>query len=218
MIEKRRSSIMQMDPTTVAAESSASYEEELSVDKVVQAQTEELLMANGGIPRGNGILTAEVGITAERTPVPTAVGVAEQAASPPLTQPASGLAPQAVPAAPPQPLPPLVKRNVSGRYHSTGQVWQVELRCDVDGRHPLRRVSADYYSIAGATVHYFGSMRVDAPTISVTDTLITITGLGSYTWIDSTPKVKVTIPRTSIFQRPAPATLQHLSLNNTPGT
>src|SRR2546429_515411 len=160
--------MMQIDPTTVATEGSTSSEEELSVDIVAQMQ--EFLMTNGGAPRGKGNPRAGVRTTAERTTLPTALGVADHPISPPVPQPAPGLAPQPIPAAPPQPLPPiplpLLKRKVSGRYRSAGQVWQVELRCDVDGRHPLGRVSADYYSVTGATVHYFGSMRVDTPTIS----------------------------------------------------
>ena len=70
----------------------------------------------------------------------------------------------------PLPAPPLpfLKRKVYGRYRSTGAPYQVELRVDVDGPSPTMRMSADYYAISGATVSYFGSMRVDAPAVAIT--------------------------------------------------
>ncbi len=68
----------------------------------------------------------------------------------------------------PIPPVPILKRKVYGRYRSTGTPYQVELRVDVDGPSPTMRISADYYAISGATVSYFGSMRVDAPVVSIT--------------------------------------------------
>jgi hypothetical protein len=116
------------------------------------------------------------------------------------------------------PIPlPIVKRRVTGRYRSSGAPFQVELRIDVDGPHPTMRVSADYYSISGATTTYFGSMRVDAAVVAVTSTLVTITGLGTYTWAAGAPRVKITIPRVPVISPPAAATLQHLTLAGTPG-
>jgi hypothetical protein len=112
---------------------------------------------------------------------------------------------------------PIVKRKVTGRYRSTGTPFQVELRVDIDGPRPTMRVSADYYSVSGATVSYFGSMRVDAISVSVTPTLITITGLGTYTWSAGAPRVKITIPRVPIISPQAPATLQHLTTSGSPG-
>jgi hypothetical protein len=204
---------MAVDPTTITMESSAGFEEEQSVDVVAQIQ--ELSMTHRGIPQGNDIAANGKGAIAELATALTAAGVAGQPISPPQPPPA----PQPIPVAPPPPFPPIpiTRRNVSGSYRSAGPAWQVELRCDVDGRHPLRHVSADYYTVSGATVHYFGSMRVDAPVISVTNTTITVTGIGTYTWSAGFPKVQVTIPRTLIFQPPAAATLQHLSLSNIPG-
>ena len=70
---------------------------------------------------------------------------------------------------PTQPLP-FLKRKVYGRYRSAGTPCQVELRVDVDGPSPTMRISADYYAISGATVSYFGSMRVDAPAVAITAT------------------------------------------------
>src|SRR5262249_15200171 len=112
---------------------------------------------------------------------------------------------------------PLAKRRVTGRYRSSGAPFQVELRVDVDGPTPTMRVSADYYSVAGATVTYFGSMRVDSAAISVTPTMVTITGLGTYTWAAGAPRVKITIPRVTLISPPAAATLQHLTLGGAPG-
>src|SRR5581483_9840969 len=121
-------------------------------------------------------------------------------------------------AIPVTPIPfPLAKRRVTGRYRSGGAPFQVELRVDVDGPTPTMRVSADYYSISGATTTYFGSMRVDAVTVAVTPTLVTITGLGRYTWPAGAPRVKITIPRVPIISLPAAATLQHLTLGGSPG-
>ena len=48
------------------------------------------------------------------------------------------------------------------------------LRVDVDGPSPTMRISADYYAVSGATISYFGSMRVDAPTVAVTASHIVI--------------------------------------------
>jgi hypothetical protein len=119
-----------------------------------------------------------------------------------------------------RPLPiaplPFVKRKVYGRYRSTGAPFQVELRVDVDGPSPTMRVSADYYSISGATMSYFGSMRVDAPAVSVTPTHVIVTGLGRYTWAAGAPRIKVTIPRVPITSAPAAATLQHILPSGNP--
>lgn len=129
---------------------------------------------------------------------------------------------EAVPAAPPAQapaiqLPPLPKRLVRGRYRSLSAGFQLELRVDVGGSRPMNRVSADFYSVGGGTVSYFGSFRVDAPTITTTATQVKIEGLGSFTWAAGAPYVRVTIPRVSIFQPQAPATVQFVTPPNTPG-
>jgi hypothetical protein len=120
-----------------------------------------------------------------------------------------------------RPLParpiPKVKRRVAGSYRSSGTPFQVELRVDVDGTRPTRRVSADYYFVSGATISYFGSMRVDIATITVSPTMVTITGLGSYTWAAGAPKVKIMIPRVGVTSPPSAATLQHLTTGGAPG-
>ena len=116
----------------------------------------------------------------------------------------------------PLPILPFVKRKVYGRYRSAGAPFQIELRVDVDGPAPTMRISADYYSISGATVSYFGSMRVDAPAVAVTPTHVIVTGLGRYTWAAGAPRVRVTIPRVPITSAPAPATLQHILPSGSP--
>jgi hypothetical protein len=112
---------------------------------------------------------------------------------------------------------PLLKRRVYGRYRSSGALFQVELRVDIDGPKATMRVSADYYSVAGATISYFGSMRVDAPSIAVSPTQVVVTGLGNYTWAAGAPQVKITIPRVPILSPPAAARLQHLTTSGAPG-
>ena len=97
---------------------------------------------------------------------------------------------------------PFLKRKVYGRYRSSGTPYQIELRVDVDGPSPTMRISADYYAIAGATVSYFGSMRVDAPAVAITATHVVITGTARYTWAAGAPRVKVTIPRVPSRRHP----------------
>jgi hypothetical protein len=117
----------------------------------------------------------------------------------------------------PLPILPFLKRKVYGRYRSAGTPYQVELRVDVDGPSPTMRVSADYFSVSGATVSYFGSMRVDAASVAVTPTHVIVKGIGRYTWAAGAPRVKVTIPRVPVVAAPAAATLQHLTLSGSPG-
>jgi len=126
-----------------------------------------------------------------------------------------------VPAVPPAfpvfPVFPLPKRRVSGRYRSAGPGFQLELRVDVDGVRPMVKLSGDFFQVNGATVSYFGSFIVNAPTVTTTASTITVEGLGSYTWSAGAPRLRVTIPRRSIIQPPAPATAQFLTSGGTPG-
>lgn len=116
--------------------------------------------------------------------------------------------------------PPVItlkKRPVSGRYRSTGGAWILDLRVDVDRIRPMNRVSGDFFQVSGATISYFGSFRVDAPAIGVTPATVTITGTGTYTYTTSFPNIRITIPRRTILQPPAPATIQFFSASNAPG-
>jgi hypothetical protein len=123
----------------------------------------------------------------------------------------------ALPVVPVVPVLPFIKRPVSGRYRSAGAGFQLELRIDVDRARPMRRVSGDFFSVSGATRTYVGSFVVDAPAITVSTTLVTIDGVGKFTWSAAFPKIRVTVPRVTLLQPPAPATLRFFSLANVPG-
>src|SRR5216684_4952405 len=112
---------------------------------------------------------------------------------------------------------PLPRRAVSGRYRGSSGAFQLELRVDVDSSHPMARLSGDFFSVSGATVTYFGSLIVDAPTVTTTATTVTARGSGRFTFAAGYPVVQVTIPRRSILQPPAPATLQFFNVGGVPG-
>ncbi len=108
-------------------------------------------------------------------------------------------------------------RPVSGRYRNTTGGLQLELRVDVDRTRPMKRVSGDFFVTSGSTTSYFGSFTVNSPSITSTATELTIKGLGSFTWAAGAPVIQVTIPRRTIFQPQAPATLRFFRTNGTPG-
>jgi len=95
---------------------------------------------------------------------------------------------------------------------------EVELRVDVDGSRPTGRVSADYFRSEGATSTYVGSMRVDDPVVTVTQSRITIRGAGSFTMPTKHTRVQVTIPRVWEGATPAPATLRHYTKGGASGS
>jgi hypothetical protein len=110
---------------------------------------------------------------------------------------------------PPLPLPiPIIKKAVSGCYKGALGSFQVELRVDVDRGRTMKRVSGDFYQTVGNTKTYFGSFTVDSPTITVTTTRIIARGLGRFTFSAGAPVVQVTVPRVSLFQPQAAASLQ----------
>jgi hypothetical protein len=124
----------------------------------------------------------------------------------------------ALPEALPKPLPiPIRYQLVRGRYRSSGAVFQLELRVDVDGHHPLRRVSGDFFITSGGTTSYFGSFVVHAPTITRTATHWVIRGLGDYTWTAGYPIVQVKIQRRWIGLPHPSAHLQFYNVANQPG-
>lgn len=112
---------------------------------------------------------------------------------------------------------PLVTRNASGRY--LGQVggFQLEVRVDLDGSHPLNMFSGDFLSVSGGTTTYFGSFIVDHPVITRTATSVIARGLGRFTFGAAAPIVQVTVPRRNIFQPAAAATVQFFTTANAPG-
>ena len=130
--------------------------------------------------------------------------------------PAGADAPEPAPGAAPI-VPVLRKRPVSGRYRGVLGPWEVELRIDIDRVRPMKRVSGDFFRVLGATRSYFGSFIVQAPAITVTPTLVTVEGIGQYTYPTAAPKLRITIPRVPIVVPPAPATLRFFTLANVPG-
>ena len=116
------------------------------------------------------------------------------------------------------PLPlPIRLRPVSGRYRSGSIPFEVELRVDVDRTRPMRRISGDFFQTVGGTKTYFGSFVVHSPTLALTPTLVTIEGLGQYTWNAGAPRLRVTIPRVRTFQPPAAAAVRFFTLSGSPG-
>lgn len=178
---------MNSSDPTVFEQAGGSATQELSLEEVIQLQTLEKSQT-----------------TEEPTVGPGETAQAEAFAGIPGIQP--GIVP-----------PKFPFRNVSGRYRSSGAGWQLELRVDVDGLRPMRRVSGDFFQVQGTTTTYFGSFIVNSPTIAITPAGVVIAGLGSYTWAAGAPKIRVTIPRRLIFQPPAPATVQFFTLTNQPG-
>jgi hypothetical protein len=97
---------------------------------------------------------------------------------------------------------------VSGRYQATVNGWQVELRVDVDGDRPTRRLSGDFFSTTGTTTSYFGSFVVDTPEITVTPGVIRVRGRGRFTWDATARLVTVVVPRVPVGAAQAPAVLR----------
>jgi len=104
-------------------------------------------------------------------------------------------------------------RSVSGRYSGAAGRFRVELRIDVDGPRTLKRVSADYYRDG----RYLGSMRVDAPVIQLSAAAVRIHGVGSFSWPQRSPIVRITIPRPPPSAPHAPAMLSHGADRDAPG-
>ena len=99
------------------------------------------------------------------------------------------------------------KRKVSGRYVGSTPQFRIELRVDVDGKHPTKRLSGDIYKVSGATTTYFGSFIVNKTKLKTTNSQVTISGTGNFSFVTLFPVVKVTIPRVPVFSPPPPATL-----------
>lgn len=128
----------------------------------------------------------------------------------------------ALPVAPIAPIKPpvitIAKRPVSGRYRGTLGGFQLELRVDCDRTRPMKRISADFFQVSGGTTTYFGSFVVNAPTVTVSSTTVTLKGLGSFTFSAGAPVVEVTIPRRTILQSQAAATLKFFTASGTLGS
>ena len=50
---------------------------------------------------------------------------------------------------------PIIKHRVSGRYSNCPRPWKLELRVDVDGFRPMKKVSGDFYHLSGSTTSLF---------------------------------------------------------------
>jgi hypothetical protein len=112
---------------------------------------------------------------------------------------------------------PLPLRNVSGAYSGVSGSFELDLRVDADGAHPMHKVSGDFIAISGGTRTYFGSFIVDSPAITSSPAGEVIRGLGRFTFSAGAPVVQVTIPRRTLFQPAAPATVQFFTVSNSPG-
>jgi len=149
---------------------------------------------------------------------PTATSSIAPDAQPEVAESAEAAAPDLLP---PIPLPiplPLPVRNVTGRYRGQLGAFQLELRVDLDGAHPLNKISGDFYSTNGGTTIYFGSFIVDAPVITRSPTQITARGLGRFTFGAGAPVVQVTIARTRILRPAPPATVHFFTTGGAPGS
>lgn len=126
-----------------------------------------------------------------------------------------------VPIAPAIPLPhiplPIALRNVSGRYRGQLGAYQLEARVDLDGPHPLGKLSGDFFAVSGGVTTYYGSFIVDAPVITRTASQTTARGLGRFTFAAGAPVVQVTIPRRTIIQPAPAATVQFFSTGGSAG-
>ncbi|WP_271216166.1 tetratricopeptide repeat protein [Streptosporangium carneum] len=109
------------------------------------------------------------------------------------------------------------RRLTRGRYRGGGFGFQLELRVDVDGHRPQRRVSGDFFNTVGGTTAYFGSFIVHAPTVTVTASTVVIEGLGSFTWAAGAPRIRVTVQRRQIIQPPGSATVEFVTTSGQPG-
>lgn len=99
-------------------------------------------------------------------------------------------------------------RTISGRYRSSKESWQLELRADMDGYRPMRRVSGDFFQVTGSTVCYYGSFLVDAVSMELNTQRVILKGQARTTWSTSYNQVRVTIPRRPVFLPAAPAAVQ----------
>ncbi len=205
-----------VDPTLPEIGGIDELDQELTVEDV--AQMDELDTIKTSSVAEKAYEPSEVEPTAEK---PTELSEAGTSAEGAYEPSATELLPRELTRAEAEPRPPLrpipVKRRVTGRYVNCPRPWKLELRVDVDGYRPTKRVSGDFFYVSGATTSYYGSFVVNAPTVSVTSSQVTIEGIIDATWNTSYKKVRVVIPRHTIFQPAANATVLWLTTNNKRG-
>lgn len=112
---------------------------------------------------------------------------------------------------------PVALRPVSGRYRGTFGAFQLELRVDVDRVRTMKRLSGDFFQITGGTTRHVGSFVVNSLTATATPTHLVLTGLGAFTFATAAPKLRVSIPRRTVLQPQAPATVQFQTVGGTAG-
>ena len=184
----------QIDPTGVE-----NAGEEALLENSSQMSYEEVSgLSNGELGLGEPHDTAPTGALPEAPPIPH-------------------VPPAPIPKFPIPPIPLPIKKAVSGCYAGALGAFQVELRVDVDRSRPMKRVSGDFYHTVGKTTSYFGSFVVDSPAVTVSSSKVVVKGMGRYTFAAGAPVVQVTIPRVNILQPQAAATLQFLTVTNSPG-
>jgi hypothetical protein len=106
------------------------------------------------------------------------------------------------------------RRRVSGRYRAQNGAVHLELRVDVDGVRPQRKVSGDFFRTSGSSTTHIGSFIVDAPTLTTTPASVRIRGSGSFSFPATAPFVEVTIARVTPLQPPGFAVIR---FSNAPG-
>jgi hypothetical protein len=193
-----------IDPTGTLGDGSADPLTEYSVEDVARA------LGNGGVAT---IAEVEAAPAVDRIPIPRVVDEAMVLEADATGASRLGTLPPVLPT--PIPIVPIT-RLVSGRYRNTGAL-ELELRVDVDGKRPLRRFSGDFFNRSGATLSYFGSFIVNSPTVTITSTQVVMDGMGSFTWAAGAPRVRVTIPRVSIFGPAPAATVRFMTAGGSPG-
>ncbi|WP_417316923.1 hypothetical protein [Emcibacter sp.] len=202
--------MINIDPSSPAVDDIAGYDQELSIEDI-SAIEESNQMTSPLLSPGEGAGAIQAGGGDVHGVSEESQGVAGegQGADAAVAKPVKGA---------PIPLPlPVRSRRVSGCYSNCPKPWKLELRVDVDGRRPLRMVSGDYFYKSGSTTSYFGSFKVKAPTIKISNNTVVITGIAETTWNTSYRKIVVQIPRHNIYQPAANAYVQWLTLNNKKG-
>jgi hypothetical protein len=72
--------------------------------------------------------------------------------------------------------------TLSGTYIGDDAKAHVELRVDIDGRHPLGAVSGDWYDKLGATTHFAGSFRATKLTSQHAGSVTEISAPAEFSW------------------------------------
>lgn len=123
-------------------------------------------------------------------------------------------------ASPARRLRPAAARSIwliSGRYRGQSGAWRIELRIDVDGVRPLKRVSGDFFQVSGATVSHYGSFLATSVTVAASPTSVTITGVTQLTFTSAFNRIHITLPRRRRSKAPGQAVIQWLNASGAAG-